>query len=72
MQRAVAGILIRADYRTLAKDDIVRTLTRHRLKATDGKDLIDALIRRLQQASTDAAPTQSSGGREVVPRGGAA
>jgi len=72
VQRAVAGILIRADYRTLAKDDVVRTLTQHRLKATDGKDLIDALIRRLQQALTDAAPTQSSGGREAVPRGGAA
>jgi hypothetical protein len=72
VQRAVAGILIRADYRTLAKDDVVRTLTRHRLKATNGKDLIDALIRRLQQASTDAAPTQSNGGREADPHGGAA
>ncbi len=72
VQRAVAGILIRADYRTLAKDDVVRTLTRHRLKSTEGKDLIDALIRRLQQASTEAAPTQSSGGSEAAPHGGAA
>ena len=72
VQRAVAGILIRADYRTLATDDVVRTLTRHRLKATEGKDLIDALIRRLQRASTDAAPTQSSGAREAAHHGGAA
>jgi hypothetical protein len=72
VQRAVAGVLIRADYRTLAKDDVVRTLTRHRLKAEEGKDLIDALIRRLQQASTDAAPTRSSGAREAAAHGGAA
>ena len=72
VQRAVAGILIRADYRTLAKPDLVRALTRHRLKSADGRDLIDALIRRLQQASTDSPPTQSSGGTEAAPHGGAA
>jgi hypothetical protein len=70
VQRAVAGILIRADYGTLARDDVVRTLTRHRLKGPDGKDLIDALIRRLQKASTDGAPAQSSGGSEAAPHGG--
>jgi hypothetical protein len=47
VQRAIAGILIRADYRSLATADVVRVLRQHRLKSPDGADLIDALIRRL-------------------------
>jgi hypothetical protein len=50
VQRAIASVLIRADYRAIAKPDIVRMLQRYRLKSPDGADLIDALIRRLQAA----------------------
>ena len=48
VQRAIAGILIRADYKSLAKPELVRSLLQHRLKSHDGADLIDVLIRRLQ------------------------
>ena len=47
-QRAIAGILIRADHRSLARADLMRSLRQHRLKSTDGNDVIDALIRLLQ------------------------
>ncbi len=48
VQRAIAGILIRSDYRELPKPELVRTLRQHRLKSPDGEDMIDVLIRRLQ------------------------
>ena len=48
VQRAIAGILIRADYQLLAGIDLAKTLLMHRVKSPDGKDLIDVLIRRLQ------------------------
>ncbi len=48
VQRAIAGILIRADYSSFAKPELVHALRQHRLKSSDGKDLIDVLIRRLQ------------------------
>ena len=48
MQRAIAGVLIRADYEQLAKPELVHALREHRLKSSDGQDLIDVLIRRLQ------------------------
>jgi hypothetical protein len=48
LQRAIAGILIRADYEMIARPELIETLTRHRLKSPDGEDLIDALIRRLK------------------------
>ena len=48
VQRAIAGILIRADYHALAVSEIARTLQQYRLKSPDGEDLIDVLIRRLQ------------------------
>jgi hypothetical protein len=47
-QRAIAGILIRADHRSLARTDLLRSLRQHRLKSLDGNDVIDALIRVLQ------------------------
>ncbi|MEP7182287.1 MAG: hypothetical protein ABI886_08885 [Betaproteobacteria bacterium] len=50
VQRAIAGILIRSDHAAIAKPEIVRLLREHRLKSPDGKDLIDALIRRLSVA----------------------
>ena len=48
VQRAIAGILLRADYPVLARADLVRSLRQHRLKSSDGADVIDVLIRRLQ------------------------
>jgi hypothetical protein len=48
VQRAIAGILIRADYRMLARNDLARSLRQSRLRSPDGDDVIDALIRRLQ------------------------
>jgi hypothetical protein len=48
VQRAIAGVLIRADYRALATAELVRTLRAHRLKSPDGEDMIDILIRRLR------------------------
>ena len=48
VQRAIAGILIRADYKTLPQRELVSSLSRHRLKSPDGADLIDVLIRRVQ------------------------
>jgi hypothetical protein len=47
-QRAIAGILIRADHRSLVRTDLLRSLRQHRLKSTDGNDVIDALVRVLQ------------------------
>lgn len=49
-QRAIAGILIRSDYRMLARADLARTLSQHRLKSPDGSDVIDVLIRLLRSA----------------------
>ena len=48
IQRAIAGILIRANYADLDRVALVHTLTDGRLKSPDGDDLIDVLIRRLQ------------------------
>jgi hypothetical protein len=50
VQRAIAGILIRSDFKTIATPELVRTLRQSRLKSPDGADLIDALIRRLQSS----------------------
>lgn len=48
VQRAVAGVLIRADYRVLERSDLERSLRQYRIKSPDGNDVIDALIRMLQ------------------------
>ncbi len=47
VQRAVAGVLIRSDYTTIASPSLARALRAHRLKSPDGADVIDILIRRL-------------------------
>jgi hypothetical protein len=47
VQRAIAGILIRSDYRTIASPELIRVLRQHRLKSPDGADVIDALLRRM-------------------------
>jgi hypothetical protein len=48
VQRAIAGILIRADTKMLVRADLARSLRQHRLKSPDGSDVIDVLIRLLQ------------------------
>jgi hypothetical protein len=55
VQRAIAGILIRADYQAIAKPELVEALRTHRRKSADGQDLIDILIRRLQASLRPAA-----------------
>jgi hypothetical protein len=48
VQRAIAAVFIRSDYRLLPKPEMVRVLSQSRLKSTNGDDIIDILIRRLQ------------------------
>jgi hypothetical protein len=48
VQRAIAGILIRSDYQSLARPELARALRQHRLKSPHGQDMIDVLIRRLE------------------------
>ncbi len=48
VQRAIAGVLIRADYEQIARPELLYALREYRLKSPDGQDLIDVLIRRLQ------------------------
>lgn len=50
VQRAIAGVIIRSDYKALERPELVRVLRQYRLKSPDGADLIDVLIRRLQLA----------------------
>jgi len=47
VQTAIAGALIRADYRAFATPELAQALRQQRLKAPQGDGLIDALIRRL-------------------------
>ena len=49
VQTAVANVLIRADYRAFAKPELTETLHQSRLQTPPGEDLIDVLIRRLQE-----------------------
>lgn len=48
VQAAVAGVLIRADRRSIAGSELLRTLTRDRLPSPAEDNMIDALIDRLQ------------------------
>ncbi|HVF63355.1 MAG TPA: hypothetical protein VNE58_05115 [Casimicrobiaceae bacterium] len=50
VQRAIAGVLIRADFGPIGRPELARSLRAHRLKSPDGQDLIDVLIRRLLAA----------------------
>jgi hypothetical protein len=54
VQRAIAGVLIRADYRSIARPEFVRALRQQRLKSPDGRDLIDVLIHQLQDVMPKA------------------
>src|SRR5258706_2130443 len=48
VQTAIAAVLIRGDYQTIANPELVQTLREHRLKSGSGHNVIDVLIRRLQ------------------------
>jgi hypothetical protein len=48
VQRAIASVLIRSDYRVLGRSELARSLQQYRIKSPDGSDVIDALIRILQ------------------------
>lgn len=50
IQNAIAGVLIRADPRSTADPELLRTLREHRLKSAAGDSMIDALIQRLQMS----------------------
>jgi len=54
VQRAVAGVFLRADHGTIATPEFVRALREHRLRSSGPDDVIDALIRRLERAVTVA------------------
>jgi hypothetical protein len=51
VQRAIAGLIIRSDYRAIATPETLRMLRETRLKAPGGEDIIDILIRRLEASS---------------------
>jgi len=51
VQRAIAGVLIRADYDAMDAPQLVRLLREHRLKSNEGRDLIDVLISHLEPAA---------------------
>jgi hypothetical protein len=51
VQRAIAGVLIRADYQAVDVPQLARTLREHRFKSHDGRDLIDVLIERLDSSA---------------------
>ena len=48
VQRAIAGILLRSDYKAIARPELIRMLSEHRLRSGSGEDIIDVLIRRLR------------------------
>jgi hypothetical protein len=48
VQRAIAGLIIRSDYRAIATPETIRMLRESRLKSSGGEDIIDILIRRLE------------------------
>jgi hypothetical protein len=50
VQAAVAGTLIRADLRGLARTQLLQTLHKHRLASPPGPNMIDALMHKLQPA----------------------
>ena len=48
VQRAIAGLIIRSDYRAIATPATVHMLRQNRLNSPGGQDIIDILIRRLE------------------------
>jgi hypothetical protein len=52
VQRAIAGVLVRADLHAVAPADLAQVLRKQRMKSPDGRDVIDVLIRRLDAAAS--------------------
>jgi hypothetical protein len=48
VQAAIANVLLRSDYRSIASADVVHTLRTTRMRAGHGEDAVDVLIRRMQ------------------------
>ena len=48
VQAAIAGILMRAEQRSIANPELVRRLRDRRLPSPPGENMLDALIRRMQ------------------------
>jgi hypothetical protein len=61
VQRAIAGILIRADYLSIATPELVAMLREHRVRSPDGADAIDILIRRMQASYAGGGGVQPLG-----------
>ena len=57
VQRAIAGILLRADLKSIDTPELLRTINEHRLRSSGGRDIVDALIRRLRTAPATAMAT---------------
>jgi hypothetical protein len=51
VQNAIAGVLIRADRKSVGSSELLRTLRENRLKASPGDNMVDSLIQRLQESS---------------------
>ena len=51
VQNAIAGVLIRADRKSVPSGELLRTLRENRVKASPGDNMVDALIQRLQESS---------------------
>ncbi len=48
VQRAVAEVFLRSDYRGIGGDSLLELLRQHRVQRVPGGDLVDVLIERLQ------------------------
>lgn len=51
VQNSIAGVLIRADRKTVKSPELLRTLRENRVKTSPGDNMVDALIQRLQESS---------------------
>jgi hypothetical protein len=48
VQVAIAGVLLRSDYGSIATPEVLQTLRESRIRSRGGPDLVDALLRRLE------------------------
>jgi len=51
VQNAIAGVLIRADRKSVPSAELLHTLRENRLKTSPAGNMVDALIQRLQESS---------------------
>ncbi len=49
VQRGVANVMLRADVSVLGGTRLAQTLREHRIRSPEGRDVIDVLIRRIEQ-----------------------